>query len=192
MDVDGDADAQLLAGEVALPDLPATPGEVGVIDAGLVHPDGVAQHDPVLVAGNRCEHAVPPLEGRLVGDAAQLGRALDGNDGAHESNESDPDREHLSAVLEDGAGEGGEPPAAAARLVDGFSVQQDLVGSQARHEHPEGICSSHIDLSHPPESPPGGIVAKQRSGWALGQILCLARKDIAFGGLAVPESSPVI
>lgn len=112
--------------------------------------------------------------------------------GAHESNESDPDRERLSAVLEDGAGEGGEPPAAAARLVDGFSVQQDLVGSQARHEHPEGISSSHIDLSHPPERPPGGIVAKQRSGWALGQILCLARKDIAFGGLAVPESSPVI
>lgn len=49
-----------------------------------------------------------------MADAAQLGRALDGDDGAHESNESDPDREHLSAVLEDGAPGGGEPPAATA------------------------------------------------------------------------------
>lgn len=127
-----------------------------------------------------------------MADATQLGRALDGDDGAHKSNESDPDREHLSAVLKDGAREGGEPPAAAARLVDGFSVQQELVGGEARHEHPEGVCLSHMDLSHPPERPPGGIVAKQRSGRALGQILCLARKGIAFEGLAVPDSSPVI
>ena len=81
---------------------------------------------------------------------------------------------------------------AAAPLVDGFSEQQELVGGEARHERPEGVRSSHMDLSHPPERPPGGIVAKQRSGWALGQILCLAGKSIAFGGLAVPESSPVI
>jgi len=57
-----------------------------------------------------------------------------------------------------------------------------------------------MDLSHPPERPPGGIVAKQRSGWALGQILCLAGKLIikvagkgmAFGDLAATESSAVI
>ena len=115
-----------------------------------------------------------------------------GDDGAHESNESDPDREHLSAELKDGAREGGEPPAAATSLVDGFSVQQELVGGEACHERPEGVCLSHMDLSHPPERPPGGIVAKQRSGLALGQIHCLARKDIVFGGLAVPDSSPVI
>lgn len=127
-----------------------------------------------------------------MADATQLGSALDGGDGAHESNESDPDREYLSAVLKNGAREGGEPPAAAARLVDGFSVQQELVGGEARHERPEGVCLSHMDLSHLPERPPGGIVAKQRSGRALGQILCLARKDIAFGGLAVPDLSPVI
>lgn len=168
-------------------------GGVCIVDVGLVNPKGVAQYRPVLVASYRGERAAPPLVVRLVADATQLGRALDGDDEAHESNESDPDREHLSAVLEDGAGEGGEAPPAAARLVDGLSVQQDLVGSQARHEHPEGIRSSHTDLSHPPpERPPGGIVAKQRSGWALGQTLCLARKDIAFGCLAVPESSPVI
>ena len=81
---------------------------------------------------------------------------------------------------------------AAAPLVDGHSEQQELVGGQARNELPEGVRSSHMDLSHPPERPPGGIVAKQRSGWALGQILCLAGKSIAFGGLAAPESSPVI
>lgn len=239
VDVDGDADAQLLAGEAALAGLPVALGEVGVVYVGLVHPDGVAQHDPVLVAGHRREHAVPPLEGRLVGDAAHLGRALDGHVVAHEPDEGDPGGERLSAVLEDGAREGVKPPAAAAAapprdaggggavppgaagaapralrvrpigrgglgqradadlvaaapLVDGFSEQQELVGGEARHERPEGVRSSHMDLSHPPERPPGGIVAKQRSGWALGQILCLAGKSIAFGGLAVPESSPVI
>ncbi len=163
-----------------------------VVDVGLVNPEGVAQYKPVLVAGYRGERAAPPLEVHLVADATQLGRALDGDDGAHESNESDPDREHLLAVLKDGARERGEPPAAAARLVDDFSVQQELVGGEARHERPEGVCLSHMDLSHPPERPPGGIVAKQRSGRALGQIPCLARKDITFGGLAVPDSSPVI
>lgn len=70
VDVDGDADAQLLAGEVALPGLPVAPGEVSVVDVGLVNPDGVAQHDPVLVAGYRGENAAPPLEDRLMGDAA--------------------------------------------------------------------------------------------------------------------------
>lgn len=95
-------------------------------------------------------------------------------------------------MLKDGAREGGEPPAAATSLVDGFSAQQELVGGEACHERPEGDCLSHMDLSHPPERPPGGIVAKQRSGLALGQIHCLARKDIVFGGLAVPDSSPVI
>ena len=81
---------------------------------------------------------------------------------------------------------------AAVPLVYGFPEQQELLGGEARHERPEGVHSSHMDLSHPPERPPGGIVAKQRSGRALGQILCLAGKSIAFGGLPVPESSPVI
>lgn len=68
VDVDGDADAQLLAGQ------PIALGEVGAVDVGLVDPDGVAQLDPVLVAGLRSEYAAPPLEGGLVDDAAQLGR----------------------------------------------------------------------------------------------------------------------
>lgn len=180
-----------------------------------------------------------PFEGRLVGDAAQLGRALDGDVVAHEPDEGDPGGEGLSAVLEDGAGEGGEPPAAAAAatprddggggavppgaaraafrafrvrpidrcglveradadlvaaapLVEGFSEQQELFGGRARNECPEGVRSSRMDLSRPPERPPGGIVAKQRSGWALGQILCLAGKCIAFGGRKIPESAAVI
>lgn len=74
VDVDGDADAQLLAGQAALPGLPVALGGVGAVYVGLVDPDGVAQHDSVLVAGLRGEHAVPPLEGGLVSDAAQLGR----------------------------------------------------------------------------------------------------------------------
>lgn len=80
----------------------------------LVHLDGVARHDPVLVAGYRGEHAVPPFEGRLAGDAARLGRALDGHVVTHEPNEGDQDGQRLSAVLQDGAREGGEPPAAGA------------------------------------------------------------------------------
>lgn len=81
---------------------------------------------------------------------------------------------------------------AAAPLVYGFPERQELLGGEARHERPEGVRSSHMDLSHPPERPPGGIVAKQRSGRALGQILCLVGKSMAFGDLPVPESSPVI
>ena len=59
-------------------------------------------------------------------------------------------------------------------------------------ERSEGVRSSHMDLSLPPERPPGGIVAKQRSGWAFGLILCFAGKSIAFGDLPVPELAPVI
>lgn len=79
---------------------------VGVVDVDLVHPDGVAQHDSVLVAGYRGEHAVPPFEGGLMGDAAQLGRALDGGVKAHGPDEGDPGGERLSAALEDGARKG--------------------------------------------------------------------------------------
>lgn len=84
VDVDGDAGAQLLEGQAALARLSVAHGEVSVVDVGLVHPDDAAQHDPGLVAGYRGEHAVPPIEGRLVGDAARLGRALDGDVVAHE------------------------------------------------------------------------------------------------------------
>lgn len=45
---------------------------------------------------------------------------------------------------------------AAAPLVDSFSEQQELVGGEARLKRPEGVRSSHIDLSHPPERPPRG------------------------------------
>ena len=136
MDVDGDADAGLLAGHAALAGLPVALGEVGVVYVGLVHPDGVARHVPVLADGHRCERAVPPLEGGLVGDAAQLGRALDGDVVAHVTDEGDPDGERLPAVLEDGAREGGEPPAAAAvappRDAGGGGVPATTGGSTGR------------------------------------------------------------
>ena len=54
--------------------------------------------DPVLVAGHRGEHAEPPLEGRLVGDAAQFGRALDGDVVTHEPDGRDPSGEGLAAA----------------------------------------------------------------------------------------------
>lgn len=112
VDIDGDADAELLAGEAALVGLPVALGEVGVADVGLVDPDGVAHHDPVPATGHYGERAAPPLEGGLVVDAVQLGRALDGDVVAHEPDEGDSGEERLSAVLEDGPGEGVEPPAA--------------------------------------------------------------------------------
>ena len=71
--------------------LSVAPGEVGVVDAGLVNPDGLAQHDPVMVVEHRGERAVPLLKGRLVGDTAQLGRALNEDVVAHEPDEGEPD-----------------------------------------------------------------------------------------------------
>lgn len=91
-----------------------TLGGVCVVDVGLVNPEGVAQYKPVLIAGYRGERAAPPLEVRLVADAAQLGHALDGEVVAHEHDEGDPDGERRSAVYKDGARKGVEPPTAAA------------------------------------------------------------------------------
>lgn len=126
VDIDGDAGAELLAGEAALEGLPVALGEVGVADADLVNPDGVAHHDSVPAAGRRGERTVPSLEGGLVVDAAQIGRALDGDVVAHEPDEGDSGEERLSAVLEDGPGEGVESPAAAAAAHLGTPAAVDL------------------------------------------------------------------
>ena len=77
--------------------------------------------------------------------------------------------------------------AATAPIVDGLPEQQELADDKTRHERPEGVRSSRMDLSRPPERPPGGIVTKQRSGWALGQILRLAGKSKAFGAFRSPN-----
>lgn len=53
-------------------------GRVYVVDVGLVNPERVAQYKPVLAAGYRGERAPPSHEVRLVADATQLGRALEG------------------------------------------------------------------------------------------------------------------
>lgn len=63
---------------------------VCVVDVVLVNPDGVAQYEPILVAGYRGEHTAPPLEVQLVADATQLGRALDGNVATYEPDQGDP------------------------------------------------------------------------------------------------------
>lgn len=44
----------------------------------------------------------------------------------------------------------------AASLVYGFFEQQELVCGDARRERPAKFCSSHMNLTHPPECPPGG------------------------------------
>lgn len=79
------------------------------------------------MAGHRREHAVPPLEARLVGDAAQLRRALDGRVVAHEPDEGDPCGERLSVVLEDGAvGGGGGEMAALVSIIIGVTFNLPL------------------------------------------------------------------
>lgn len=145
VDIDGDAGAELLAGEAALEGLPVALGEVGVADADLVNPDGVAHHDSVPAAGRRGERTVPPLEGGLVVDAAQIGRALDGDVVAHEPDEGDSGEERLSAVLEDGPGEGVESPAAAAAAPPRYSccggpVPSGALGAALRAPRVRPVC----------------------------------------------------
>lgn len=55
---------------------------------------------------------------------------------------------------------------AAAPLVYGFPERQELLGGEARHERSEGVRSSHMDLSHPPERPPGELALNIDSGGA--------------------------
>ena len=111
--VDGGADAELLAGEPALARLAVALGEVRVVDVGLVYPDAVAQHDAPLVARHRGEHAVAPLEGRLVAHAAQLGGAVQRHVVPHQADEAGPRRQGGLRPLEDGAGQRCEPRPAA-------------------------------------------------------------------------------
>lgn len=82
MDIEGDSDARPLSGKTTLMHLFVTLGGVCVVDVGLVNPEGVAQYKPVLVAGYRGERAAPPLEVRLVADAAQLAAHSRGRWGA--------------------------------------------------------------------------------------------------------------
>lgn len=100
---------------------------------------------------------MPPLEGGLVGDAAQLGRALDGDVVAHGPDEGDPDGERLPAVHEDGAREGGEPPAAAAAApprdaggggaVPPGSAAAGVPGISGPADRPRWIGNTYLDDS---------------------------------------------
>lgn len=71
-----------------------------------------------------------------MGNAAQLGRALDGDVAAHEPDERDPDGERLAAALEDGAREGGEPPAAGAAAPSRDARGDGAVPPAPRAPHP--------------------------------------------------------
>lgn len=100
------------------------------------------------------------VEGRLVGDASQLGRALDGNVVAHEPDERTRTGSGLwqcsrtmllweaKLLLQEHRSHLGMPAA-----VDS-SLQVPCVVSRA--------------FRRTYERPPGGIVIKQSSGWALG------------------------
>ena len=102
--VDGDRDAELLLRETPLLRLAVAVGEVGVADIRLVDPHAVPQDDPVLVAVDGGEDAVPPLPSRLMGDAERLCYAVQGHVEAHEAYEGDPRRQLHARMLEDGAG----------------------------------------------------------------------------------------
>ena len=90
-----------------------------------------------------------------MGDAAQLGRALDGDAVAHEPDDGDPDGEGLAAVLEGGAGEGGETPAAGAAAPPRDAGDGGAVPPVAsRRIVPSGVTTRVIEM--PEGSSPWG------------------------------------
>ncbi len=176
--VDGDRDANLLLGKPALAGLPVALREVGVVDVDLVDPDAAPEHDAVLVAAHRGEHAVAPLEGRLVGDAAQLGCCLDRHVPGHELQEQRPCRQVLLARLQNRPGQRVEAPPAApasvplqARARDAVPEGAPLAAARARRVRPErrgglGVCA-HADLLSAPPLRHGGaeqleVVGRER------------------------------
>lgn len=60
--------------------------------------------------------------------------------------------------------------AATAPIVDGLPEQQELADDKARHERPEGVRSSQMDLSHSPGHPPGEIVTNIDPGGHSGEF----------------------
>ena len=107
--VDCDGYAELLPREAALAGLSGALRQLRVVDVYLVDPDPAPEHDAVLVAPHGGKHAVAPLEGRLVGDAAELAGGVKRHVPGHELDEPRPSREVLLAALEDGPGQGAEP-----------------------------------------------------------------------------------
>lgn len=81
---------------------------------------------------------------------------------------------------------------AAAPLVDGLSEQQELVGGEDHHKLPEGVLSSHIDLSHAPDPPEGCLSPNIDSCGHSDKFSVWLGRAWHSGGLSVPELSPVI
>lgn len=226
--VDGDGDADLLLGEAALARLAVAVREVGVVDVGLVQPERVPEHDFVLVAVDGCEGAVAPLEGGLVGDAAQLGGGVERHVEPHHVDEAHPGRHVILGMLEDGAGQRVEPaPAGAAleplqpgvgesvpagvrepapgarrvRTVDGGGLGEgaeavpfpalslgygggeasELAGVERRHEALVGVRAGHGGILSA-QMPTRQDVAKQRTRWAPGHVLCWRQHHIKPAG----------
>lgn len=151
------------------------------------------------------------LEGSFVGNAAQLCRALDRDVVAHEPDERDPGGGRLAASLEDGAGEGGEPSAAAAAapprdagrsglgeradtdlvaaapLADGFSEQQELVGGQAHHDRPKGVRSSLWICPIRPNAHPEGLSPNKDPGGRSGKFSVWLGREWHSGTLRPPN-----
>ena len=97
--VDRDRDADLALGEPALLHEVGAANDIGIGRAGLIDPDAPAQDEPVLVAVDRCEDSVTPLEGGLVPDPADLGNEVCGRVAAHARDKALPGRKLLLAVL---------------------------------------------------------------------------------------------
>ena len=117
VDVDGHRDAQLLLGEAPFPGLAVAVSQVCVAYVGLVYPDPVAQHNPVLVSVHGGEDPVAPFPGYLVAYAAELRYRLQGDVPAHQPYEVYPGRKVLLAALQDGSSQRVEPASAAAATV---------------------------------------------------------------------------
>lgn len=182
-------------------------GGVCVVDVGLVNPEGVAQYKPVLVAGYRGEHAAPSIEVSLVADATQLGRALDGGVETHWPNEGGLDGERLSSVPEDGAREGGEPPAAGAAAPSrdaggGGAVPPGAAGTPARVYRPPRPRPSCPRQSRPWRrlspttslSSRNSLAARPAANALKGLVphiwICLIRPNAHLEGLSSPNKDP--
>lgn len=152
---DGDSDVDLALGQTPLLDEVGAAHDVGADEAELVDLDAAAQHEPVLAAVDRGEHAAAPFESGLVPDPADPGDEVDRRVAAHARDKALPGRELLLAVFEHRPGErraGGSADRTEPALVAGGSPPVPrAAGKPARRAR----------RVRPPES--HGLVERSRS-----------------------------
>ena len=192
-------DAVLVAvdgGEGPVPPLPGgLVGDAAHLRAGVERRGGERQPDEVDPGGKRFLAVLEDRPGEGVEPGAASGAAPSLHGGRREP--VPPGRGLAAgrargqrAVQPGGLGERAESRLLAEHaLPDGVVQELEVAGGQPVDEPRVGVRGSHGGSSHPPERPPGGNVAKHRSGWALGQTLRLAGKRMPRG-ISDPNHHP--